>query len=273
MNVETVKTQLRAVHLSTAAGEIDEVLAGRKEAVSLDWISELLTREMDARRERGLQRRIEQAEFPEITTLETFDWKFNPKIDRAKVEELAKLDFVRNNQIALFLGETGLGKTHLALALGVAAARQGHRVYCASTKKLIAQIQAAKLRNALDGLFKRMLSSQLWVIDDWGVVSMSREVAEEVFDLMDRRKHSSAMVLTSNRDIGEWAEVFPDPVLANATVDRIFDRANIVPFLGKSYRLKGRIELPSWNGGPLGRGVRNGDQTTAAARPSGRRRR
>jgi DNA replication protein DnaC len=78
------------------------------------------------------------------------------------------------------------------------------------------------------------------------VVSMSREIAEEAFDLFDRRKYNSAMILTSNRDLKEWSEVFPDPVLANATIDRIFDRAEIVVFEGKSYRLKGRIELPEF---------------------------
>src|SRR3989338_3049295 len=93
-----------------------------------------------------------------------------------------------------------------------------------------------------------MFSCKVWIIDDWGVISMSREIAEEVFDLFDRRKYSSAMVLTSNRDIEEWAEVFPEPVLANATIDRIFDRAEIAVFQGKSYRLKGRIELPGFNG-------------------------
>lgn len=248
MNITTVQTQLRALHLRTAAGEMEEVLARHKTAASIDWVAELLTRELDARKQRSIQRRIDVAEFPEVTTMEGFDWKFNPKIDRAKVEELTKLEFVDKHGIALFLGETGLGKTHLALAIGVLAAKAGHRVYCASTKKLIGQIQMAKARNGLDALFRRMLSSTLWLIDDWGVVSMERQIAEEVFDLFDRRKHSSAMVLTSNRDIREWGDVFPDPVLANATVDRIFDRAEIVVFQGKSYRLKGRIQLPNFIG-------------------------
>ena len=180
-----------------------------------------------------------------MTTLESFDWKFNPKIDKSKIEELSALDFVRDNRIALFLGPTGLGKTHLALAIGVLAAKEGHRVFCASTKRLVQNIQMARTKNSLDVLFKRMLSSRLWIIDDWGVVSMGREIAEEVFDLFDRRKYSSALLLTSNRDIEEWNEVFPDPVLANATIDRIFDRAAIVPFEGKSYRLKGKICLPT----------------------------
>ena len=90
--------------------------------------------------------------------------------------------------------------------------------------------------------FKKVLSAKLWIIDDWGVVSMGREVAEEVFDLLDRRKHQAAMILTSNRDVSEWGEVFPDPVIANATIDRIFDRAKVVLFKGQSYRLKGRIK-------------------------------
>ena len=254
MNIATVQTQLRTLHLTTAAGEMEDVLARHKSAASIEWVAELLTRELDARKQRSTQRRIDAAEFPEVTTMEGFDWKFNPKIDRAKIEELTKLEFVGKHGIALFLGETGLGKTHLALAIGVLAGfavkvpKAGHRVYCASTKKLIQQIQLARTRNSLDALFRRMLSSPLWLIDDWGVVSMERQIAEEVFDLFDRRKHSSAMVLTSNRDIKEWGDVFPDPVLANATVDRIFDRAEIVVFQGKSYRLKGRIQLPSFNG-------------------------
>lgn len=252
MNIATVQTQLRTLHLTTAAHDIEEVLARHKTAASLDWVAELLTREMDARRERSIQRRIEAADFPEVQTLEGFDWKFNPKIDRAKIEGLAKLEFVREHRIALFLGEAGTGKTHCALAIGLLAAKEGYRVYCASIKKLVQEIQMARTRNTLDALFRRMLSSPLWVIDDWGVVSMERQIAEEVFDLFDRRKHNSAMVLTSNRDIEEWGEVFPEPVLANATIDRIFDRAEIAVFQGKSYRLKGRIELPSFNGNELG---------------------
>lgn len=247
MNVEAIRKQLKSLKLSTAAQEIEAVLTRHKQAASLEWVSELFERELDARQERALQRRILRAEFPEVTTLEAFDWKFNTKIDQAKIEALAKLDFVRDNGIGLFLGEAGLGKTHLALAIGVLAAKENHRVFCASTKRLMELIRVAKFKNTLDVLFKRMLSSKLWIIDDWGVVSMSREIAEEVFDLFDRRRYSSAMLLTSNRDVEEWGEVFADPVLANATIDRIFDRAEIVVFQGKSYRLKGRITLPSIN--------------------------
>jgi DNA replication protein DnaC len=242
MNTEIVKSLLGELRLFTAAQELEEVLVDQKKAVNLDWIAQLLEREVDSRKQKSLKRRIKDAQFPEITTLEGFDFSFNPDIDEGKIRELATLKFLDQNQIALFLGTPGAGKTHLALAIGLLAVQDGKRVFCTSAKRLGQEILLGKLRGNLDSLFKKMLSSQLWVIDDWGVITMSREVAEEVFDLMDRRKHNAAMILTSNRDVSEWAEVFPDPVIANATVDRIFDRAKTVFFKGPSFRLKGRIQ-------------------------------
>lgn len=256
MNVATIQDQLRSLRLGTAAREIEEVLTRRRKAVELDWVAELLERELDARRGRAIAKRIERAEIPEMVTLDQFDWAFNPKIEREKIEELAKLEFIEQNRVALFLGGAGLGKTHLALAIGILAAKAGHQVYCASIKRLMAEIELAKLSGALDVLFSRILSARLWLIDDWGVVSMKREIAEEVYDLFDRRKYSSGMLLTSNRDVEEWGEMFPDPVLANATIDRIFDRPIVVEFKGKSYRLKGRIQLPVRTGVGVLPGVR-----------------
>lgn len=243
MNIETVRNQFKTLRLHTAATELEEVLSEHKKAVSLTWVSDLLEREIDSRRENALMSRIKRANFPEITTLEGFDWSFNPEINEGQIRGLAELDFIQTNRISLFLGQAGTGKTHLALAIGVLAANRGYRVYCSSVKRLAMDILQARLKNNLDVLFKKILSSKLWILDDWGVTTMSREIAEEVFDLLDRRKYSSAMILTSNRDIDEWPQVFPEPVIANATIDRIFDRAEICLFKGRSYRLKGKIEV------------------------------
>jgi DNA replication protein DnaC len=242
MSPEILKSLFTSLRLPIAARELESVLSSQKKAVTLGWVADLLEREVDARRQNSLKQRLKSARFPEITTLESFDFAFNPDIDEEKIRDLATLKFIDHNQIALFLGAPGVGKTHLALAIGVLAVQDGRRVYCTSAKRLSQEIILGKLRGTLDQLFKRLLSANLWIIDDWGVVSMSREVAEEIFDLMDRRKHNSAMILTSNRDVSEWAEVFPDPIIANATVDRIFDRAKTVLFKGQSYRLKGRIQ-------------------------------
>ena len=241
MNIETVKSQLRELRMKIAASELDEVLRSQKKTVALDWLSLLLSSEIDARRASAIDARIRNAEFPELTSLEAFDWDFNPDINRALLDELSTLEFIDRRDVALFLGKPGTGKTHLALALGVRAVHRGVRVYCSSMKRLSQQIIQARAKNSLDTLFKKILGARLWIIDDWAVVSMRQEVAEEVFDLLDRRRHSSALILTSNRDVDEWGTVFPDPVLASAAIDRLFHNAHIATFTGQSYRLKGRI--------------------------------
>ena len=244
MDVETVRQQLRSLRLNLAAKEIDAVLASQKKAVQLGWMTELLEREIDHRKETALKSRIKSAAFPEEKSVEAFDFKFNPTIDEEAIRRLVTLSFVPQNGIALLLGNAGTGKTHLAISIGMRAVKAGYRVYCSSAKKLQAEILEAKLNNSMADLFKKVLSAKLWIIDDWGVVYHPREVAEEIFDLMDRRKQNAAMILTSNRDVEEWPQCFPDPVISNITIDRIFDRAETLIFKGESYRLSGRIEIP-----------------------------
>lgn len=241
MELETIRTQLRQLKLATASKELDEVISRTKKAVSLEWLSQLLEREIDARKESSLKTRLLAAKFPEIKSWEDFDFSFNEKIDQSGLEELKSLSFLKQNRIIQFLGAPGTGKSHLATALGVIAVHHGHRVYWTSAKKLQAEIFEARAKNNLDLLFKKILSAKLWIYDDFGVVSYPREIAEEVFDLLDRRKHTSAMILTSNRAVEEWCQVFPEAVIANAALDRMFEHAIVHIFQGKSYRLNGKI--------------------------------
>jgi DNA replication protein DnaC len=244
MNVQSIKQQLKELRMHTAFQEIDTVLQKQNsKTIHFDWVADLLSREIDARKERAVQERIKRADFPEATALETFDWQFNPSINKEAVEELATLGFVQRNEIVLLLGKPGTGKTHIATAIGVKAVYQGHRVFSTSLKKLIALITTAKAKNTLDLLFKKILSARLWILDDWGIITMQSQVAEEVFDLLDRRRRSGALILTSNRDVDEWHSCFPDPVIASAAIDRIFDRPHIITFDGDSYRLKGKRPL------------------------------
>lgn len=242
MGVTAVEGLMRELKLTVAADEMSDVLSASKENVSLNWITELLQREVDARAERKLERMLRRSRIPELKSIEQFDWNFNPTISRDKIDDLCSLNFVKDRDIVLFLGQPGTGKSHIASSLGVKAVYKGYGVYWSSLKRLSEDIIKAKERNDLSSLFKKILSSKLWILDDWGVVSLSRDVSEEVFDLLDRRKYSTAMILTSNRDISEWPEVFADPVLASAAIDRIFDRANVTIFKGKSYRGEGKKE-------------------------------
>lgn len=247
MNLETIKSQFKKLKMYSSSKELDEILLKNKKATDLNFLSELLEAEIDSREELAIQRRINNAQFPERRTLEQFNWEFNPKIPKSNIQNLSTLKFIEKNEIALFLGNPGTGKTHCAIAIGMQAARYGHKVYCTSVKRLTKKIMAAKKDNTLDQLFKKMLTSKLWILDDWGVVSMNRDTSEEIFDLFDRRKHNSAMLLTSNRDVEEWPQVFSDPVLANAAIDRMFESSNICVFEGESYRMKSRILLKDFD--------------------------
>jgi len=244
MQLETVREQLKQLRLPVASEQLEEILSRKKVRGEFSWLSELLSTELDARKENAIERRIKKANFPERRTLEQFNWSFNKKIDQRKIESLSTCKFIENNEIALLLGNAGTGKTHCAIAIGLLAAQQGHAVFCTSVKRLSQRIRLAKERNTLDLLFKQILTSKLWILDDWGVVTMPRDVSEEIFDLFDRRKYSSAMLLTSNRAVEEWPQVFSDPILANAAIDRMFENANIILFEGPSYRMKGRIIMP-----------------------------
>lgn len=241
MTIDTIRDQFKALRLPQAAEEIESVLLKRKMKADIQWLSELLEIELDARKDNAIERRIKRADFPERRSLEQFNWDFNKKLPREKIEELAGLKFIEANEIALLLGSPGTGKTHCAIAIGMRAAQAGHSVFCTSVKRLATKIRKAQERNTLDVLFKQILTTKLWILDDWGVVSMPREVSEEIFDLFDRRKHNSAMIITSNRDVEEWPQVFSDPILAGAAIDRMFENSNICIFEGPSHRMKGRI--------------------------------
>jgi DNA replication protein DnaC len=241
MNIDVIRDQLKQLRLPTASSELENVLKRAKKSSDIKWLSELLTIELDARADNAIERRIKRANFPERRSFEQFDWDFNKKLPKEQIESLQDLKFIERNEIALLLGSPGTGKSHLAIALGMSAAQAGHSVFCTSVKRLSTMIKKAREKNNLDVLFKQILTSKLWILDDWGVVSMPKDVSEEVFDLFDRRKHSSAMILTSNRDVEEWPQVFNEPVLASAAIDRMFEQATVCIFQGPSHRMKGRI--------------------------------
>lgn len=242
MSTSTVESLFRSLRLTTAANELSNVLSEANGNVSFGWIINLLQREIDVRKEKYLKNKIKKSRIPELKSLEGFDWNFNPSINKEKIDDISNFKFIEEKGINLFLGQPGTGKGHLSKAIGIKAIYEGYSVYWTSLKKLSEDIIKAKQTNELSKLFRKILSSHLWILDDWAVVSLSREVSEEVFDLLDRRKNNTAMILTSNRDINEWPQIFADPVLASAAIDRIFDRASVTIFRGKSYRAEGKKE-------------------------------
>jgi len=172
MNIESIKQQLKSLKLPTAARELDTVLRSQRSTVHYQWLGELLQAEIDARRESSLKRRLLDARFPELCAIEQFDFAFNPSIDESRLRQLAELDFIKQRQIVLFLGQPGTGKTHLATAIGVKAVHAGLRVYSTSARRLAADIIAAQNSRSFEALSRKILSSHLWILDDWALTAL-----------------------------------------------------------------------------------------------------
>ena len=188
MTIDVIRDQFKQLRMPAASTEIENLLKKSKRSLDIQWLSELLAVELDARADNAIEKRIKRAEFPERRSFEQFNWDFNKRLPREKIESLKDLRFIESNEIALFLGSPGTGKSHLAIALGMSAAQMGHSVFCTSVKRLGTKIRKAREGNKLDVLFKQILTTKLWILDDWGVVTMPRDVSEEIFDLFDRRK-------------------------------------------------------------------------------------
>ena len=241
MNAEIVKTQLKSLKLSTAARELDEVLARHRSAASLDWLSELFEHEIDARKERSITRRIESARFPELKTLEEFDFDAQPQVPRDVVAELATLRFLHNGENVLLLGPCGVGKTHLATGLALKAIEHGHRVYFLTLHDLVTRSRAHRDRNRLDSLLRVLVRPQVLILDEIGYLPLEMADATFLFEVVNKRYQAQkSIILTSNKSFGQWGEIFPDPVLAIALLDRLLHHATTLNIRGESYRLRHR---------------------------------
>ena len=216
--------------------------AAEKESLShLEFLHRLLAGPAEARLQRALERRIRDAKFRELTTLEGFDWEFNAKgVDRRSIEQLATCDFVRRHENVILVGQTGLGKSRILQAVGHAACVQGYRVRYATSAKLLQEFTAA----LADGTFNRMLAEyarfDLLLIDEFGFDRLEREAQAQAstfyYRLLDARTGRRSTALATNIDFAAWADYLGDPPLATAFLDRLVDGAVILKLTGRSYR-------------------------------------
>ena len=240
---ENVTAALRTLGIALAPETLDAALsAAEKEPLShLEFLHRLLAGPAEARLQRALERRIREARFRELTTLDGFDWEFNAKgIDRRSIEQLATCDFVRRSDNVIMVGQTGLGKSRIIQAVGHAACVQGYRVRYATSARLLQEFTAA----LADGTFHRVLAEyarfDLLLIDEFGFDRLEREAQAQAstfyYRLLDARTGRRSTVLVTNVDFSAWAEYLGDPPLASAFLDRLVDGALILKFTGRSYR-------------------------------------
>ena len=219
-----------------------------KEAAENQWghvhyLAGLMEGEALARQQRSIQRRIRQARFPVAKTLESFQWTWPRKINRLQVQNLFRLKFIEDNANVIFLGSVGLGKSHLATALGYAACQKGHSVLFTTAVDVVNTLAAAQNAGRLKPAFNRYIKPAVLILDELGYLPIDKTGADLLFQIISQRYERGSIIVTSNRVFKKWAEIFNnDSTLTSALLDRLLHHAETVLIEGKSYRMKDQVE-------------------------------
>lgn len=235
-------TPLKRLRLS---GILDTLEVRTQQAIAEQWsYAEFLTRliqdEVERRSQKQLDLRLRRSGLTTTKTLETFDFTFHPRINRQQVFDLATCTFVRQHRNVLVCGQTGVGKSHLAQAVAHEAARQGCAVVFTTAHAMLVQLHGGRADGTDDQRLARYVRPDLLVIDDFGLKPLPPSGPADLYDVIDDRYERRSIVLTSNRAPNEWPELFGNPLLANAALDRLAHRAIVVTITGRSYRLAQR---------------------------------
>lgn len=201
-----------------------------------EFLYRLLHDEVERRDGKQLQLRLGRANFEHERTLEDFDFHFNPGVPRAKVIDLATCMFVDRHEVVLLIGPAGVGKSHLAQALGHRAVRKGHSVLYTGATQMFAQLRAARGDGSFDRRLLRYTSPHLLIIDDLGLMPLRGDEPADLYEVIRQRYERGAMIITSNRAIEEVPSLFGDPLLASAAMDRLLHHGHVVSIEGDSYR-------------------------------------
>lgn len=232
-NLEDLNLYTMKENMSTY---IDLVSKNQKNII--DALYELTEREKDMRKERAIRTCIATAGFPYNKTIQDYDFNFQPCVKKKEIEDFITLRFIENKENILFIGSPGVGKTHLATAIGVEAARNRYSVYFITCQELINQLRKAEHENRLEQRLKAFMRHKLLIIDEIGYLNLDESAANLFFQLISMRYEQKSTIITTNKNLSKWAEIFGNPVIANAILDRLLHHSHVVNIVGPSYRTK-----------------------------------
>ncbi len=235
-----LRENLKSLMLSTMARGLEGHLRQAKEhGPGYDeFLLDLTMAEIMARTENRLSRRVREAKFPLVKTMEGFDFDLTPDLDIRLVRELSGCDYIKERRNIIFLGRSGTGKTHLATALGVEACKNNYRTRFVSCYTLVNELIEARQDKDLQRLIQRYSRYDLLILDELGYIPFSREGSELLFQILAERQEKGSVIITTNLGFADWTQVFGDPVMTAALLDRLTHKAHIVNCQWESYRLK-----------------------------------
>lgn len=239
-NYNKLVNNLEKLNLSTIKSNLDFYIDryNSKELSFVDTLYELTSLEIKFKKERSDRAVITVAHFPFVKRFEDFDFSFQPEINKDEILDLKYLRFLDNYENLLFIGMPGVGKTHLSVSVGIEAAISGKSTYFISCNDLCLQLKKAKLENRLEQRLKHFSSYGLLIIDEVGYLPMDIEASNLLFQLISKRYEKKSTIVTSNKPLNKWHEIFGDAVLANAILDRLLHHSKVFTINGPSYRTK-----------------------------------
>ncbi len=242
---ERIKDNLEQLKMRNTLTIIDNYLerAIADDLNIVDILDYLLAEETKNKQQRAYEKQIQLSGFPIKKLLSDFDFTFQPSIDKRLIDELATMRFLENIENIVFLGPPGVGKTHLATALGMEAAKYRYSTYYINCHILIEQLKKANYENRLPEKLKALARHKLLIVDEIGYLPMDIQGANLFFQMIARRYEKASTIFTSNRPFSQWNEIFADVTIASAILDRILHHCTVINIKGESYRLKERKEF------------------------------
>ena len=216
--------------------ELRTTQAAEDNLAPAEFLLRLLTDEVERREAKMLEQRLRRAQFEHMKTLEEFDFHFNPQIPKSRIIDLATCGFIGQRRNVLLVGPSGVGKSHLAQAIGQRACCRGHKVLYVTARDMLKQLRAARGDNSYDRRLLRFTGPDLLILDDLGLHRLTPEETLDLYDVIRLRHQSASTIITSNRALSELPAIFNDPLLASAAMDRLLEEAHVFEIEGDSYR-------------------------------------